>query len=111
MKMKSLIFIFLWLILLTGCDKSEADDYNNVENSRMISKEITEKVKSYISKNKGWKASLYTIEYKRKEGGMDVYWVVHVDDLKTEVPSNPSKSIELYLDPVSLDIVKEMAFQ
>jgi hypothetical protein len=67
-------------------------------------------VDDYIVKSKHWERGSYQVTFNRKEGTMLVFWVLHSEDRATKVPGT-GMSVEVYVDPASNSVLKELAFQ
>ena len=75
-----------------------------------LPKETLSTIHIYVKENKGWTESVYEITFNRKEGDLDVYWVVHEADQKG-ITLGGGKSLELLHDPNANKIVEERGFQ
>ncbi len=65
----------------------------------------------YIANKKDWDTSVYEVEMvRRQEDGLIVVDIVHEDDLKG-IKGQPSKSIQLVINPKLETVEKELAFQ
>jgi hypothetical protein len=73
---------------------------------------LTLVAQDYIEKNKKWERSDFEIEceLKKTSGGKYLVTVVHKDDLANPVPGG-GKSIQLEVDPKTMAVTKELAFQ
>ena len=69
-------------------------------------------VTEYIERIKKWKRSEYRVEARGKnaDGRADVMAVIHVDDQDASHPG-AGKSVELYLDPDTHQVLREVAGQ
>jgi hypothetical protein len=69
-------------------------------------------VVQYISRTKGWHRRDYRIEARggSSDGRNAIFAVIHVDDERCTAPG-AGKSVELYLDPVTRQITKELGGQ
>ncbi len=66
-----------------------------------------EAVRSYIEKTYGWPKDVYRVEQKESKEGRLVFWAVHRDDETT----GTNKSLAVYVDPATQQVVKVMHFQ
>jgi len=67
-------------------------------------------VTGYVGTKYGWPKSEYCIERRRDDNQYAVFTIVHNDDTKALMVGG-GKSFELYLDPKTLRVFKEMYFQ
>jgi hypothetical protein len=68
----------------------------------------------YISKSKGWKKSQYKVLYSRTENSNLVFYVDFLADhgrFERTGVLDGGESVEVYFDPVSKKVVKELHFQ
>ena len=106
-ELKGRLIALLASLVLAGCtlvgEPAMSEDESGVAN-------MTEAVRSHIAATKQWPESDYSIEMKRAEDGNYVFWAVHKDDLAATQPGG-GKSVEVHIDPKTLQVALELGFQ
>lgn len=85
-------------------EKPKQDDVN-------ITNVMKQTIDDYIRKTREWNQADYQIRFVKSDGDIEIFSIVHNDDLVDSRKRGGGKSFELHVNKASMLAIKEYAYQ